>query len=96
MLLFGLEALLNLPVLTLSPVLPLIAGNVFLAKAGILSGKFYIQALSLYATSFIMAIVSRLDVPDFGLTLLGCVLAASFFAPGLKYYRQLQKTTDEK
>ena len=39
MLLFGLEALLNLPVLTLSPVLPLIAGNVFLAKAGILSGK---------------------------------------------------------
>ncbi len=94
--LFGLEALLNLPVLTLSPVLPLIAGNVFLAKAGILSGKFYIQALALYATSFVMAVVSRLSVPDFGLTLLGCVLAVSFFVPGLKYYRQLQKTSNDK
>lgn len=96
MLLFGLEALLNLPVLTLSPVLPLIAGNVFLAKAGILSGKFYIQALALYATSFVMAIISKSGLPDFGLTLLGGVLAVSFFAPGLKYYRQLQMTSNEK
>ena len=92
MLLFGVEALLELPVLTLSPVLPLIAGNVFLAKAGILSGKFYIQAIALYATSFAMAAVSRLPVPDFGLILLGVVLAVSFFAPGLKYYRQLHDT----
>ena len=89
MLLFGVEALLELPVLSLSPVLPLIAGNVFLAKAGILSGKFYIQAIALYATSFAMAAVSKLPVPDFGLILLGVVLAVSFFAPGLKYYRQL-------
>ncbi len=93
MLLFGVEALLELPVLTLSPVLPLIAGNVFLAKAGILSGKFYIQAIALYATSFAMAAVSKLPVPNFGLILLGIVLAVSFFAPGLKYYRQLHDTS---
>lgn len=91
MLLFGVEAILDLPVLTLSPVLPLIAGNVFLAKAGILSGKFYVQAGALYATAFVMAVISQLPIPDFGLILMGTVMAASFFAPGLKYYRQLRQ-----
>jgi serine/threonine-protein kinase len=88
MLLFGLEGMLRLPVLSLSPVLSLIAGNVFLAKAGILSGRFYIQAVVLYLTSFVMAFLSALGVSDVGLLLLGCVLAGSFFIPGLKYYRQ--------
>jgi eukaryotic-like serine/threonine-protein kinase len=88
MLLFGLESLLRLPVLTLSPVLAVIAGNVFLAKAGILSGRFYIQAIALYVTSFAMAIIASLPMPNFGVTLLGCVTAGSFFVPGLKYYRQ--------
>ena len=88
MLLFGLEGLLRLPVLSLSPVLPLIAGNVFLAKAGILSGKFYIQAVALYLTSLVMAFLSSLGVSDVGLIVLGCVLAGSFFVPGFKYYRQ--------
>lgn len=92
MVLFGLEALLQLPVLTLSPIIPLIAGNVFLAKAGILSGKFYVQAIALYATAVVMAIVSKLPIPDFGLILLGSVLAGSFFLPGLKYYRQLHQS----
>jgi len=91
MLLFGLEALLDLPVLLLSPILALIAGNLFLAKAGILSGKFYIQAIALYATALVMAVVARLPIADFGLTLFGIVLAISFFAPGLKYYRQLHQ-----
>lgn len=91
MLLFGVEAILGLPVLTLSPVLPLIAGNVFLAKAGILSGKFYVQAGALYATAFVMAVISQLPIPDFGLVLMGTVMAISFFAPGLKYYRQLRQ-----
>ena len=88
MLLFGLEGLLDLPVLSLSPVLPLIAGNVFLAKAGILSGKFYIQAVLLYATSLAMALLHKWGLSDVGLVLLGVVLAGSFFAPGFKYYRQ--------
>jgi eukaryotic-like serine/threonine-protein kinase len=88
MLLFGLEGLLGLPVLTLSPVLSLIAGNVFLAKAGILSGKFYIQAVTLYLTSLAMALFQTGGLSDAGLVLLGVVLAGSFFAPGFKYYRQ--------
>ena len=88
MLLFGLEGMLQLPVLSLSPVLALIAGNVFLAKAGILSGKFYIQAVALYLTSFVMAFLSALGVSDVGLAVLGCVLAGCFFVPGIKYYRQ--------
>ena len=96
MLLFGLEGLLRLPVLSLSPVLPLIAGNVFLAKAGILSGKFYIQAVVLYLTSFVMAFLSALGVSDFGLVLLGCVLAGCFFVPGFKYYRQRRDGEDTR
>lgn len=88
MLLFGLEGMLGLPVLSLSAVLPLIAGNVFLAKAGILSGKFYIQAVALYLTSFVMAGLHAVGLSDAGLILLGGVLACSFFAPGFKYYRQ--------
>ncbi len=90
MLLFGLEAMMQLPVLSLSPVLALIAGNVFIAKAGILSGKFYIQATALYLTAFAMALITRLPVTNFGLILFGVVLAGSFFLPGLKYYRQLR------
>ena len=49
-LLFAIEAVLKLPVLSLSPVLGLISGMVFLAKAGVLSGVFYIQAVTLFAT----------------------------------------------
>lgn len=86
--LFGLEALLALPPLTLSCVLPLIAGNVFLVKAGVLSGKFYLQSAALYATSFVMALIKSPTGHDFGLTLFGVVISACFFLPGLKYYRQ--------
>ena len=50
-LLFVVEIVLGLPVLTLSPVLASISGMVFLVKAGILTGEFYIQAVVLFATS---------------------------------------------
>src|SRR3954465_2295313 len=50
-LLFFIEILLKLPVLTLSPVLALISGMVFLVKAGILSGRFYAQAGALFLTA---------------------------------------------
>ncbi|MBM4075663.1 MAG: serine/threonine protein kinase, partial [Planctomycetes bacterium] len=86
--LFGLEWLLDLPVLSLSPVISLIAGNVFLAKAGILSGKFYIQASALYLTAIVMAILRMQNVAEVGLILLGFVLAGCFLVPGFKYYRQ--------
>ena len=43
-LLFVVEMILGLPVLTLSPVLALTSGMIFLVKAGMLTGQFYVQA----------------------------------------------------
>lgn len=82
-LLFWVEALLEQPVLTLSPVLALLAGLVFFAKAGILSGAFYIQAAVLFATSLVMCVV-----PTYQHIIFGLVSGACFFVPGYKYYRQ--------
>jgi len=82
-LLFGVEWLLNLPVLSLSPVLPLIAGAVFVAKAGILSGEFYVHAAVMFATCIPMALF-----PRWGLTIFGLASAATFFLPGWKFHRQ--------
>jgi len=87
-LLFGVEALLDLPVLELSPVLGVISGMVFLAKAGILTGRFYVQAAGGFATGMLMAYLQSFEGPDVGILLFGVVAAASFFFPGLKYYRQ--------
>ncbi len=81
--LFLVEMWLDLPALTLSPVLPLIAGMVFVIKAGILSGTFYMQAAALFAMSPVMA-----WFPEIGHLIFGAVSAVCFFVPGLKYYRQ--------
>lgn len=81
--LFPLEAYLGLAPLKLSPVLGLIAGMVFLVKAGILSGVFYIQAAALFVTAGLMAVFTSYEHLIFGV-----VSAACFFFPGLKYYRQ--------
>ena len=69
--LFFVEIAMELPVLSLSPVLPLIGGTVFLVKAGILSGRFYVQAAALFVTPFAMV-----WLPTVGLTLFGVVSAA--------------------
>jgi serine/threonine-protein kinase len=82
-LLFPVEALLGLPVLQLSPLLALISGMVFLIKAGILSGTFYIQAVVLFVTAVAMA-----QWPTYSHALFGVVSAGCFFFPGWKYYRQ--------
>jgi serine/threonine-protein kinase len=81
--LFVIEQLLHLPVLTLSPVLAILSGMVFLVKAAMLSGSFYIWAIASFITAAVMALV-----PDYGLFIFGAVSAAGFFVPGLKYYRQ--------
>jgi serine/threonine-protein kinase len=86
-LLFVVESLLGLPVLTLSPVLGLIGGAVFVAKAGILSGLFYLQAAAMFATALAMAELQRRGL-DWGISLYGLVSAAAFFLPGWKYYHQ--------
>jgi eukaryotic-like serine/threonine-protein kinase len=81
--LFAVEGLLHLPVLTLSPVLALLAGGVFVVKAGILSGEFYFPAALLFAASIPMAIW-----PSAGLTIFGVVSWLTFFVPGWKFHRQ--------
>jgi serine/threonine-protein kinase len=87
--LYAIEYELGLPVLTLSPVLGPVSGIVFLVKAGILSGKFYVQAAALFLTGLVMAWLQQQSlVPDLGLTLFGVVSALAFILPGWKYYRQ--------
>ncbi len=82
-LLFPIESLLGLKTLQAAPVLGLISGMVFLFKAGILTGKFYLQAAALFLTSLIMA-----AFPKYALTLFGCVSALCFFIPGWHYHRR--------
>lgn len=86
-LLFPLEAWLKYEPLTLSPVLGLVTGMVFLAKAGILSGEFYLWAAMLFLTAIPMALY-----PRYAHFIFGVVSAACFFFPGLKYYRQRLRT----
>ena len=89
-LLFVVEIVLGLPVLTLSPVLALTSGMVFLVKAGMLSGQFYVQSAALFATALAMAWLQQRGI-RVGITLFGVVSAACFFFPGLKYYRQSRR-----
>ena len=81
--LFPLEYALGLDTLTLSPALPLVTSSVFIVKAGMLSGSFYLHAMALLATSAAMVIWE-----DYGHLIFGVVAAAVFFFPGLKYYRR--------
>jgi serine/threonine-protein kinase len=85
--LFIVEMLLGLPVLTLSPVLGLVNGMVFVVKAGILTGTFYVQAAALFITAALMCVF-----PSIGLLIFGVVSALCFFVPGLKYYREARST----
>lgn len=82
-LLFPFENFLGLPLMRLAPALSVVAAMTFLAKAGILSGGFYIQAGVLLLNAVVMALV-----PDYALFLFGAVCGGCFFFPGLKYYRQ--------
>jgi serine/threonine-protein kinase len=70
-------------VLTLSPILAVFAGMVFVVKAGMLSGAFYLPALALFLTAIPMALYPRVAPLLFGI-----VSAACFFIPGLIYHRR--------
>lgn len=82
-LLFPLEWWLDLSPLTLSPVLGVFAAMVFLVKAGMFSGAFYLQAAALLGASALMA-----AVPQAAHLIFGVIAAACFFFPGLKYSRR--------
>jgi serine/threonine-protein kinase len=81
--LFPLEWALGLEPLKLSPLLGVISAMVFVIKAGILSGAFYIQAICLLWAAFLMA-----AIPTHAHLIFGLIAAGCFFFPGLKYYRQ--------
>ncbi len=84
--LFLIEVVQGSDSLSLSPVLPLIAGALFFSKAGTLSGQFYVAAVAYFLTALFMA-----AVPHYGHLVFGVVSAVSFFVPGLKYYRQRKR-----
>ena len=85
--LFLIEWWLGLDVLLLSPLLGVISAMVFVVKAGMLTGVFYIQTIALLTTAVLMAIW-----PQWGHLIFGAVSALCFFIPGYHYYRRTQKS----
>lgn len=85
-LLFPLEWWLGLKPLELSPMLGILAAMVFLVKAGMFSGAFYIQSFALLVAAVLMAVY-----PTWNHLVFGLVSAACFFFPGLKYYRRKKR-----
>jgi len=88
---FVIEVLIPLPVLTLSPAIAVAAGMIFIFKAGILSGRFYLSAAAMFVTAAVMPLVPRISI-----LLFGVVSALSFFIPGLKYYRLRRRALEGK
>jgi serine/threonine-protein kinase len=73
-------------VLSLAPMLAVIAGITFAVKAGMLSGVFYFSAAAEFLTAIPMALPPLYR--KYGILLFGVVTAVCFFVPGLKYHRQ--------
>jgi serine/threonine-protein kinase len=90
---FFVEMLLGMKVLSLSPILAVVAGVVFMVKAGMLSGEFYFAALASFAAAVPMALLMKLDHAPLAILLFGLVTAGSFFLHGLKYHRQRTQST---
>jgi serine/threonine-protein kinase len=86
--LYVVEWAMGLEVLSLSPVLGLISGMVFLVKAAILSGRFYIQAVVMFLIGIVMALMPLWPMPDLRIALFGIASSLSFSLPGFKYHRQ--------
>jgi serine/threonine-protein kinase len=81
--LFPLEAALGLEVLSLAPMLAIVAAMVFLVKAGILSGSFYVQSVIMLLTAILMTVS-----PEYGMLKFGVLSGGCFFFAGLKYWRR--------
>ncbi|MCA1685136.1 MAG: serine/threonine protein kinase, partial [Planctomycetia bacterium] len=85
--LFLAEWLLNLPVLTLAPLLAITNGSYLVIKGGILSGSFYVQAAAVFLTIFPMV-----WFPRFGPIIFGVVSALCFFVTGLKAHLRRRRS----
>lgn len=79
------EMLLGRPVLEFAPLLPVVAAMVFLSKAGILSGMFYISVAALCSVALLM-----IAFPTSGMLLYGIAVALSYFIPGWIFWRRRQ------
>jgi serine/threonine-protein kinase len=80
-LVFLVEWLLGMPVLSLSPMIAVTNGMLFMIKGGILSGDYYLQAALTFSAIFPMV-----AFPRFAPMIFGAVASACFFAAGLKYH----------
>lgn len=89
--LFPIEAILKLPVLTFSPLLGVISAMVFVIKASMFHGVFYLQATALLATAIAMALL-----PQYGHLIFGLISALCFFIPGYKYARIRNRETSRR
>jgi serine/threonine-protein kinase len=78
-----LEWLLGRPVLEFAPLLAITAGMVFLCKAGILSGLFYLATGALFAAALLMV-----QFRESGMLIYGVTLAACYFVPGWIFYHR--------
>ena len=85
-LLMPLEHVMGGKLMSLSPMLAFTGGMVFLAKAGILSGEFYVYSACMFVAAFLMGIF-----PSCSLSIFGVSAALGFFFPGLKYYRMRKR-----
>jgi serine/threonine-protein kinase len=79
----ALEWLLGQPVLEYAPMLAVVAAMVFVCKAGILSGMFYLAAGALFMTAVLMACF-----PEWGMIAYGVTLASCYFVPGWIFQRR--------
>jgi predicted Ser/Thr protein kinase len=85
--LFPIEWLMGLEPLKLTPLIAVISAMMFIIKAGILNGAFYVQGACLLASSIPMVLC-----PNVAHLIYGLVAALCFFVPGLKYYRQRKES----
>ena len=86
---FIIEVVADLPPLSLSPAIAVAAGMVFVFKAGILSGKFYLWGGLMFLTAAVMPLFRKWWQAD--ILLFGVTSAVSFFVPGLMYARQRRR-----
>ncbi len=89
---FVIELALRRPALSLTPVLAVVAGMVFLFKAGTLTGWFYVAAILCFVAVVPIALLPYAGL-NIGPLLLGIVAGIGFFVPGWRYYRRRERKT---
>ncbi len=86
-LVFLVEWLLGLPVLSLIAMIAVTNSMLFMVKAGLLSGFYYFQAAAV-----MLAILPMTWFPQFAPLIFGTVASACFFVTGMKYRLRRQRT----